>query len=95
MDLVPACVLCSPVLFLLFVLVVALQLHEYVDNTEDYVNIDLDNHRNLLQGLNVSACFGTFCMQIHSQHAGVPLSGPFAPQRTWRPAGAPLKFVCS
>jgi len=35
--------------------VVLVQLHEYVDNTEDYVNIDLDNHRNLLQGLNVSA----------------------------------------
>ena len=29
------------------------QLHEFVDDTEDYVNTELDFHRNQLQGMQV------------------------------------------
>ncbi|KAL2463693.1 Magnesium transporter MRS2-2 [Forsythia ovata] len=41
-------------------------LREYIDNTEDYINIQLDNHRNQLIQLELFLSSGTVCMAIYS-----------------------------
>ncbi|KAL8026375.1 hypothetical protein ABFX02_14G022600 [Erythranthe guttata] len=46
-------------------------LREYVDNTEDYINIQLDNHRNQLIQLELFLSSGTVCLSIYSLVAGI------------------------
>lgn len=41
-------------------------LREYIDDTEDYVNIQLDNHRNQLIQLELFLSSGTVCLSIYS-----------------------------
>ncbi|XP_071938017.1 magnesium transporter MRS2-2-like isoform X4 [Coffea arabica] len=48
-----------------------LELREYIDNTEDYINIQLDNHRNQLIQLELFLSSGTVCMSIYSLIAGI------------------------
>ncbi|KAK4361660.1 hypothetical protein RND71_020612 [Anisodus tanguticus] len=46
-------------------------LREYIDNTEDYINIQLDNHRNQLIQLELFLSSGTVCLSIYSLIAGI------------------------
>ncbi|XP_047954488.1 magnesium transporter MRS2-I-like [Salvia hispanica] len=46
-------------------------LREYIDNTEDYINIQLDNHRNQLIQLELFLSAGTVCLSIYSLVAGI------------------------
>ncbi|KAJ6771698.1 MAGNESIUM TRANSPORTER MRS2-I [Salix koriyanagi] len=46
-------------------------LREYIDDTEDYINIQLDNHRNQLIQLELYLSSGTVCLTIYSLVAGV------------------------
>ncbi|XP_004493752.1 magnesium transporter MRS2-I-like isoform X3 [Cicer arietinum] len=41
-------------------------LREYIDDTEDYINIQLDNHRNKLIQLELFLSSGTVCLSIYS-----------------------------
>ncbi|GMH29234.1 hypothetical protein Nepgr_031077 [Nepenthes gracilis] len=46
-------------------------LREYIDDTEDYINIQLDNHRNQLIQLELFLSLGTLCLSIYSLVAGI------------------------
>ncbi|KAL6532394.1 Magnesium transporter MRS2-I [Orobanche gracilis] len=46
-------------------------LREYIDNTEDYINIQLDNHRNQLIQLELFLSSGTVCLSVYSLVAGI------------------------
>ncbi|PSS33811.1 Magnesium transporter MRS2-2 like [Actinidia chinensis var. chinensis] len=46
-------------------------LREYIDDTEDYINIQLDNHRNQLIQLELFLSSGTVCLTIYSLVAGI------------------------
>ncbi|KAL4643396.1 hypothetical protein ACB092_02G088800 [Castanea dentata] len=46
-------------------------LREYIDDTEDYINIQLDNHRNQLIQLELFLSSGTVCLSIYSLIAGI------------------------
>ncbi|XP_042379097.1 magnesium transporter MRS2-I-like [Zingiber officinale] len=46
-------------------------LREYIDDTEDYINIQLDNHRNQLIQLELFLSSGTVSLSIYSLVAGV------------------------
>ncbi|KAF4347939.1 hypothetical protein G4B88_014946 [Cannabis sativa] len=46
-------------------------LREYIDDTEDYINIQLDNHRNQLIQLELLLSSGTVCLSIYSLVAGI------------------------
>ncbi|KAK9097568.1 hypothetical protein Sjap_023065 [Stephania japonica] len=46
-------------------------LREYIDDTEDYINIQLDNHRNQLIQLELFLSSGTVCISIYSLVAGI------------------------
>lgn len=46
-------------------------LREYIDNTEDYINIQLDNHRNQLIQLELVLSSGTVCLALYSLIAGI------------------------
>ncbi|KAG9452542.1 hypothetical protein H6P81_005446 [Aristolochia fimbriata] len=46
-------------------------LREYIDDTEDYINIQLDNHRNQLIQLELFLSSGTVCLSIYALVAGV------------------------
>ncbi|KAL3578052.1 hypothetical protein D5086_019556 [Populus alba] len=46
-------------------------LREYIDDTEDYINIQLDNHRNQLIQLELFLSSGTACLSIYSLVAGI------------------------
>ncbi|CAF1881748.1 BnaCnng45330D [Brassica napus] len=46
-------------------------LHEYIDDTEDYINIQLDNHRNQLIQLELMLSSGTICVSMYSMIAGI------------------------
>ncbi|CAN1797462.1 Magnesium transporter MRS2-2 [Linum perenne] len=48
-----------------------LELREYIDDTEDYINIQLDNHRNQLIQLELFLSSGTVCLSIYSLVAGI------------------------
>ncbi|XP_027349540.1 magnesium transporter MRS2-I-like isoform X2 [Abrus precatorius] len=48
-----------------------LELREYIDDTEDYINIQLDNHRNQLIQLELFISAGTVCMSIYSLVAAI------------------------
>ncbi|KAK3419769.1 hypothetical protein EUGRSUZ_G00531 [Eucalyptus grandis] len=46
-------------------------LREYIDDTEDYINIQLDNHRNQLIQLELFLSSGTLCLSVYSLVAAV------------------------
>ncbi|CAO2836436.1 unnamed protein product [Amaranthus hypochondriacus] len=46
-------------------------LREYIDDTEDYINIQLDNHRNQLIQLELFLSSGTVCISIYSLVAAI------------------------
>ncbi|CAM8932904.1 unnamed protein product [Rhodiola kirilowii] len=46
-------------------------LREYIDDTEDYINIQLDNKRNQLIQLELFVSAGTVCLSIYSLVAGI------------------------
>ncbi|XP_010278149.1 PREDICTED: magnesium transporter MRS2-I-like [Nelumbo nucifera] len=46
-------------------------LREYIDDTEDYINIQLDNHRNQLIQLELFLSSGTVCLSIYSLVGGI------------------------
>ncbi|PON95030.1 Mg2+ transporter protein, Zinc transport protein [Trema orientale] len=46
-------------------------LREYIDDTEDYINIQLDNHRNQLIQLELFLCSGTVCVSVYSLVAAI------------------------
>ncbi|XP_074579259.1 magnesium transporter MRS2-I-like [Curcuma longa] len=46
-------------------------LREYIDDTEDYINIQLDNHRNQLIQLELFLSSGTVSLSLYSLVAGV------------------------
>lgn len=46
-------------------------LREYIDDTEDYINIQLDNHRNQLIQLELFLCSGTVCLSLYSLVAAI------------------------
>ncbi|KAH0936722.1 hypothetical protein HID58_004183 [Brassica napus] len=46
-------------------------LREYIDDTEDYINIQLDNHRNQLIQLELMLSSGTVCISMYSMIAGI------------------------
>ncbi|PNX82323.1 magnesium transporter MRS2-i-like protein [Trifolium pratense] len=41
-------------------------MREYIDDTEDYINIQLDNHRNQLIQLELFLSSGTVCLSVYS-----------------------------
>ncbi|XP_010917591.2 magnesium transporter MRS2-I isoform X1 [Elaeis guineensis] len=46
-------------------------LHEYIDDTEDYINIQLENHRNQLIQLELFLSSGTVCLSICALVCGI------------------------
>ncbi|XP_042053631.1 magnesium transporter MRS2-I-like isoform X2 [Salvia splendens] len=46
-------------------------LREYIDDTEDYINIQLDNHRNQLIQLELFLSSGTVCLAVYSLAAAI------------------------
>ncbi|KAG0474027.1 hypothetical protein HPP92_015342 [Vanilla planifolia] len=46
-------------------------LREYIDDTEDYINIQLDNHRNQLIQLELFLSAGTCSLTLYSLAAGI------------------------
>ncbi|XP_075639980.1 magnesium transporter MRS2-I-like isoform X2 [Castanea sativa] len=46
-------------------------LREYIDDTEDYINIQLDNHRNQLIQLELFLSSGTVCLSVYSVVAAI------------------------
>lgn len=46
-------------------------LREYIDDTEDYINIQLDNHRNQLIQLELFLSSGTVCVSVYSLVAAI------------------------
>ncbi|KAG5004497.1 hypothetical protein JHK86_028636 [Glycine max] len=48
-----------------------LKLREYIDDTEDYINIQLDNHRNQLIQLELFLSSGTVCLSFYSLVAAI------------------------
>ncbi|MCO5554073.1 hypothetical protein L7F22_007599 [Adiantum nelumboides] len=48
-----------------------ISLREYIDDTEDYINIQLDNHRNQLIQLELVLSAGTVVMAIYAAVAGI------------------------
>ncbi|XP_075500839.1 magnesium transporter MRS2-I-like isoform X1 [Primulina tabacum] len=46
-------------------------LREYIDDTEDYINIQLDNHRNQLIQLELFLSSGTVCLCVYSLVAAI------------------------
>ncbi|KAL2321010.1 hypothetical protein Fmac_029979 [Flemingia macrophylla] len=46
-------------------------LREYIDDTEDYINIQLDNHRNQLIQLELFISAGTVCISLYSLVAAI------------------------
>ncbi|PIN15915.1 Magnesium transporters: CorA family [Handroanthus impetiginosus] len=46
-------------------------LREYIDDTEDYINIQLDNHRNQLIQLELFLSSGTVCVSVYALIAAI------------------------
>ncbi|KAK8936868.1 Magnesium transporter MRS2-I [Platanthera zijinensis] len=46
-------------------------LREYIDDTEDYINIQLDNHRNQLIQLELFLSAATVALSLYSLVAGI------------------------
>ncbi|KAI4301160.1 hypothetical protein L6164_034467 [Bauhinia variegata] len=63
-------------------------VREYIDDTEDYINIQLDNHRNQLIQLELFLSSGTVCLSVYSLVAAIfGMNIPY----TWR-EGHPHMF---
>nr|ACU20087.1 unknown [Glycine max] len=59
-------------------------LREYIDDAEDYINIQLDNHRNQLIQLELFISVGTVCMSLYSLVAAIfGMNIPY----TWKAPG--------
>ncbi|KAL0296307.1 UNVERIFIED_CONTAM: Magnesium transporter MRS2-4 [Sesamum radiatum] len=58
------------ILFVLHVLNLRLR-HEYIDDTKDYVNIQLDNRRNELIQLQLTMTIPSFAITIETLTAGI------------------------
>ncbi|KAF8058377.1 hypothetical protein N665_1247s0007 [Sinapis alba] len=67
-------------------------LREYIDDTDDYINIQMDNHRNELIQLEVVLSSGTVCSAFYSLVAGIfGMNIPY----TWNDNhGYMFKWVC-
>ncbi|TQD85448.1 hypothetical protein C1H46_028971 [Malus baccata] len=67
-------------------------LREYIDDTEDYINIQLDNHRNQLIQLELFLSSGTVCTSIFALVTGIfGMNIPY----TWNEGyGYMFKWVC-
>ncbi|RZB45041.1 Magnesium transporter MRS2-I isoform B [Glycine soja] len=67
-------------------------LREYIDDTEDYINIQLDNHRNQLIQLELFLSSGTVCLSFYSLVAAIfGMNIPY----TWNENhGYMFKWVC-
>ncbi|XP_040375096.1 magnesium transporter MRS2-I isoform X2 [Rosa chinensis] len=67
-------------------------LREYIDDTEDYINIQLDNHRNQLIQLELFLSSGTVSLSVYSLVAGIfGMNIPY----TWNDGhGYMFKWVC-
>ncbi|KAG2301096.1 hypothetical protein Bca52824_029747 [Brassica carinata] len=67
-------------------------LREYIDDTDDYINIHMDNHRNQLIQLEVVLSSGTVCSAFYSLVAGIfGMNIPY----TWNDNhGYMFKWVC-
>ncbi|XP_042943774.1 magnesium transporter MRS2-I-like isoform X2 [Carya illinoinensis] len=67
-------------------------LREYIDDTEDYINIQLDNHRNQLIQLELFLSSGTVCVSIFSLVTAIfGMNIPY----TWNDNhGFMFKWVC-
>ncbi|KAM5552947.1 magnesium transporter MRS2-I-like [Rosa sericea] len=67
-------------------------LREYIDDTEDYINIQLDNHRNQLIQLELFLSSGTVSLSIYSLVGGIfGMNIPY----TWNDGhGYMFKWVC-
>ncbi|XP_004288429.1 PREDICTED: magnesium transporter MRS2-I-like [Fragaria vesca subsp. vesca] len=67
-------------------------LREYIDDTEDYINIQLDNHRNQLIQLELFLSSGTVSLSIYSLVGGIfGMNIPY----TWNEGhGYMFKWVC-
>lgn len=50
--------------------IVYLQVREYIDDTEDYVNIQLDNQRNELIQLQLTLTIASFAVAVETLVAG-------------------------
>lgn len=48
-----------------------MQVREYIDDTEDYVNIQLDNQRNELIQLQLTLTIASFAISIETAIAGL------------------------
>ncbi|KAL6513177.1 Magnesium transporter MRS2-4 [Orobanche gracilis] len=48
-----------------------LSVREYIDDTEDYVNIQLDNQRNELIQLQLTMTIATFAISVETALAGI------------------------
>jgi len=48
-----------------------LQVREYIDDTEDYVNIQLDNQRNELIQLQLTLTIASFAIAVETLIAGI------------------------
>ena len=54
-----------------FLLGIVLQVREYIDDTEDYVNIQLDNQRNELIQLQLTLTIASFAIAVETLIAGI------------------------
>ena len=54
-----------------FILAIVLQVREYIDDTEDYVNIQLDNQRNELIQLQLTLTIASFAIAVETLIAGI------------------------
>ncbi|XWS31482.1 hypothetical protein CRYUN_Cryun23aG0080200 [Craigia yunnanensis] len=65
-------------------------LCKYIDDTEDYINIQLDNHRNQLIQLELFLSSGTVCLSIYSLIAAIfGMNIPY----TWKEGHGPWIHV--
>lgn len=48
-----------------------MQVREYIDDTEDYVNIQLDNQRNELIQLQLTLTIASFAIAVETLIAGI------------------------
>ncbi|CAN4093345.1 unnamed protein product [Withania somnifera] len=67
-------------------------LREYIDDTEDYINIQLDNHRNQLIQLELFLLSGTVCLTVYSLVAAI--FGMNIPHPWKKDHGYLFKWVC-
>ena len=55
----------------IYLLLWNLQVREYIDDTEDYVNIQLDNQRNELIQLQLTLTIASFAIAVETLIAGM------------------------